>query len=80
MELTWGAYIRFISRSRVCNGPSCGRFLLNASKRNAVQGWTMLDSIKTSTIYNWEQIHDQLNKQESSVISSQFLLANFIQL
>ena len=47
---TCGAYIRFISSSLVCSGPSAGRLFFRASSRNAVHGWIMFVSMKTSTI------------------------------
>ncbi len=48
---TWGAAIRFISRSRVWSGPSLGRLFLRASRRKAVHCCTIFCSMNTSTIW-----------------------------
>ncbi len=48
---TWGAAIRFISRRRVCSGPSLGRLFLRASSRKAVHCCTIFCSMNTSTIW-----------------------------
>lgn len=48
---TCGAWTKFISRSRVCRGPSMGLLFFSASRRKDVHCWIRLYSMKTSTIW-----------------------------
>ncbi len=74
---TWGAAIRFISRSRVCSGPSLGRLFLRASRRKAVHCCTMFCSMNTSTIWavsasgssSWDRILGHQFNKKTSVFS-----------